>query len=255
MIVAPPQGSCFAIDVGPSVDNPPITSWETGDPRLRFLAFDGVLVSKAAQLKAQGANTSIVRTSNSTLIADATVPGRTITIVGFDVGESNWPLKASFVLFVRNIVELARLHRAQGIAGPARTGEVLRIAVPTGTDKVTFSGPNLAERDVAVKLGFVVVPPLERAGLYKLRWTAPHVGGALVAANLTSEHESDVRPRAVQADAGGGNATAIPAQKIPESHNEWGAWLALLAALVIAFDVWWLTRTPKKPVTIAGGAR
>jgi hypothetical protein len=251
MIIAPPAGSCLGLDVAATIDNPQITSWESGDPRLRFLTLDGVLIAKSAQLKAQGAGASLIRAPTTTLVADASVPGRMLTLVGFDVADSNWPLKASFVLFVRNVVELARLHRAQGVAGPARTGEPLRIAVPTGTESIVIEGPGMPTggQTVGARLGFAIVPPLERAGLYALRWTAPHVGGAIVSANLTSEKESDVRPRPVLVDANGGaGAASVPASKVVDAHNEWGSWLALLAALVILFDVWWLTRKPRAPV-------
>src|SRR5207253_8815682 len=78
MVVAPPQGNCLGIDVGATIENPPITSWEHCDPRLRFLTFDGVLVAKTAPLDAKGANTSLVRSTSTTLIADASIPGRTL---------------------------------------------------------------------------------------------------------------------------------------------------------------------------------
>jgi hypothetical protein len=250
MIVGPPEGTCLGIDVGKAIDNPAITSWEAGDPRLRFLTLDGVLVARSQALRAQGAGASLVRAPMTTLIADASVPGRMLTIVGFDVAESNWPLKASFVLFVRNVVELARLHRAQGVAGPARTGEPLRVAVPSGTEAITIEGPAFAgAQTISARLGFAIVPPLERAGLYALRWTTPHVGGALVSANLTSEAESDVRARPVLVDANAGaGAATVHASKVVDSHNEWGSWLAMLAAAVILFDVWWLTRKPRASV-------
>jgi hypothetical protein len=76
-----------------------------------------------------------------------------------------------------------------------------------------------------------------------LRWSAPHVGSTVVVANLTSEKESDIRPRPVELVAGGG-AGAVAA-KVPDAHAEWAQWLALVAALVLAFDVWWLTRSPR----------
>ena len=251
MVIGPPAGSCLGIDVGATIENPQVTSWESGDARLRFLTLDGVLVAKSAQLKAQGAGASLIRAPTTTLVADASIPGRMLTIVGFDVADSNWPLKASFVLFIRNVVELARLHRSQGVAGPARTGEPLRVAVPTGTEAITIEGPGLPTggQTIGARLGFAIVPPLERAGLYALRWTVPHVGGALVSANLTSEKESDVRARPVLVDANaGGGAATVHASKVVDAHNEWGSWLALLAALVILFDVWWLTRKPRAPI-------
>jgi hypothetical protein len=258
LVIDPPQGTCFGVEVGAPVDTPPITSWEAGDARLRFLTLDGVHVSKSATLRAPGANGALVRSTSTALIADASSPGRMVTVVGFDVGESDWPLKASFVLFMRNVVELARLHRAQGAAGPARTGEALRVAVPGATTSVRVEGPGMPEHDATAKDGFVIVPAVERAGIYHVRWTSPHIGEALVAANLTSEKESDVRPRTVVVDgAAGATATTTRAAKIADAHSEGSTWLALLAALVIAFDVWWLTRKPRasqiSTATVTGG--
>jgi hypothetical protein len=144
------------------------------------------------------------------------------------------------------VVELSRLHRSQGAAGPARTGEALRIALPSSTPTVKIEGPGIPEHEVQAKGGFAVLPPIDRAGLYKIRWTAPNIGGALVAANLTSERESDVRPRPIPVE-GGGSAKAMPAASLVDAHNEWGTWLALFAAALIAFDVWWITRKPRAP--------
>jgi hypothetical protein len=215
---------------------------------------DGVHVAKGRELMAKGAGSSLVRAGKSTLVADATLPGRTVTIVGFDVGDSDWPLKASFVLFVRNVVEQARVHRAQGAAGPARTGDPLRVAVPPGTTSVKVVGPGDAERELPARGGFAIVPAVERAGLYEIRWTAPRFGSVRVPANLTSEKESDVKPRPIALDATGG-AQAV-ASRAAEPHQEWAPWLALFAAIVLALDVWWLTRRPKavSPVPVGGKA-
>jgi len=245
LIVAPPEGNCLGIDVGKSVEQPQLTSWEAGDTRFRFLTLDGVHLTKANPLAAQGAGASLARAGTVTIIGDASVPGSAATVVGFDVGESDWPLKASFVLFIRNVVEGARLHRSQGAVGPVRTGDPLRIALPADVTKITVDGPGMPEHDVDCKGGFAIVPPVERAGLYHAKWTTPHVGSVLVAANLTSEKESDITPRPVTVDATAGSSTS--ASRLADAHHEWGLWLALLATLLIAIDLFWLTRQSPAP--------
>ncbi|MEO6418529.1 MAG: VWA domain-containing protein, partial [Polyangiaceae bacterium] len=258
VFIAPPVGTCAGIDVGAAVDQPQLTSWEAGDPRLRFLTLDGVHVSHATPLKAEGAGASLLRAGKVTLIADASLPGRTVTVLGFEVGDSDWPLKASFVLFVRNLVEMSKLHRAQGTTGPVKTGDPLRIALPNGVTSVRVESPDpstgaVVDREVAAKGGFAILPALEKAGFYRIRWTAPHIGNVLVAANLTSERESDVRPRPVKWDSGG--APTMSAARITDSHQEWGQWLALFAAGIIAFDIYWLTRRtrPGAPAKLGKG--
>jgi hypothetical protein len=243
LVLAPPAGSCLGIDVGPSVDGPLITSWETGDARLRFLTLDGVHVARTLALAAHGVGASLVRSTSTTLVADASAPGRAVTVVGFDPGDSDWPLKASFVLFVRNVVELGRLHRAQGVAGPARTGDPARVAVPSGTKMVQVEGPAMPPRDVAARDGFAILPPLDRAGLYHVRWSEPHIGEALVPVNLASARESDVRPHPVRLE---GTATPVAATvHALDAQSEWATWLGLLAALALALDVYWVTRQPR----------
>jgi hypothetical protein len=242
LVLGPPTGGCFGVDVRAAVDGPRITSWETGDARLRFLTLDGIHVARSLGLVAYGAGASLVRSTATTLVADASLPGRTVTLVGFDPGDSDWPLKASFVLFVRNVVELARTHRAQGTAAPARTGEPVRLAVPEGTSRVLVSGPGLVDREVTARDGFAVLPSLDRAGLYHVRWNEPHVGTALVPVNLTSARESDVRRRPVSVEAA---ATPAASARAVETPSEWAAWLGALAALALALDVYWVTRQPR----------
>jgi hypothetical protein len=247
LVVAPPAGTCFSVGVGPVVDDPPLTSWEASDPRLRFLTLDGVHVAHAMTLQARGAGAALVRSTSATLVADASVPGRTVTLVGFDVGDSDWPLKASFVLFVRDIVEVARAHRLQGSSGPTRTGDPVRVGVPAGTQNVLVDGPGLPERQLAVHDGLVTLPSLERAGLYHVRWTEPHVGAVVVAANLTSAAESDVRPRPLEIDGSPQGAPTRPETAVGlGARDSWIRWLAALAAAALALDLVWVTRQPRR---------
>ena len=112
-----------------------ITSWENGDPRMRFLTLDGVHVAKANALKPDGATQELIRTQQGTIATDISTATRTGTLLGFDVGDSDWPLKASYVLFMRNVLEQARAHRAHGMTGPARAGEPLRVSHPWDGDE------------------------------------------------------------------------------------------------------------------------
>jgi hypothetical protein len=231
------------VAVGASVEHPAITSWATGDPRLRFLTLDGVHVSRAAKLAADGAAQELVRTADGALVVDASAPGRTATLVGFDVGESDWPLKASFVLFVRNVVEQARTHRAHGITGPVRVGEPMRLTLPPSATTLKVDGPGDASREVPVRSGLAVVADVERAGLYHVSWQGARPGSAFVAANLTSDRESDLRTRPLAIEKGEGTIAA--ADRVADAHTEWTWLLAALALAMLVLDVLWLTRKPR----------
>ena len=186
----------------------------------------------------------LVRSSSTTLVADASVPGRTVTVVGFDPGDSDWPLKASFVLFVRNVVELARLHRAQGAAGPgAYRGSGSRRRAggdDEGARRRARASPSARS---PAKDGVAILPPLDRAGLYHVRWNEPHVGAALIAANLTSAQRERRAARGRSPSQARRGAAATTAPRTCSTHTASGSpGSRLLAALAIASDVYWTTR-------------
>jgi Aerotolerance regulator N-terminal/von Willebrand factor type A domain len=247
VIVAPPPGTCLGVGVGTPRDAPALTSWAEGDARFRFLTLDGVGVAHATPLAAEG-SAALVRSSEGALVADASPPGRSGTLIGFDVGDSNWPLRASFVLFVRNVVELARTHRDHG-AGSGRAGEALRIAVPPGVERVKVDGPPAGarptSREAAARAGLAVVSDVRRAGLYHVSWQGTTPGSTLVAVNLTSERESDLRARLDPSTVVGARVALTPV--VADAHADWSYLAAALALGLVALDAYWLTRRARAP--------
>lgn len=251
LLIHPPPGRCAGTVVGAAVEHPEITSWENADPRMRFLTLDGVHVAKANLLAPDGASQRLVHAREGTLVADVSSSTRTATLIGFDPGESDWPLKASFVLFVRNLLELSRIHRAHGITGPARAGEPMRVSLPPSAQKVEAVGPGGERLEVSVRGGLAVLPDVARAGLYTVSWQGPQAGSTLVPANLTSAAESDLSARALPVQEG---KVTVSAATTTEAHREHTWILALLALGLVVFDVWWLTRDPRASSPVAGPA-
>jgi hypothetical protein len=243
LVVHPPKGACIGTAVGDEIEAPVVTSWESGDPRLRFLSFDGVTIARANALEAESKKAELVHGRPSPLVSDISTASRTATLVGFDVGESNWPFKASFVLFVRNVVEEARAHRAHGATNTARTGEPLTLPVPpdvASVDVTQPSGPVLVAR---VRSGVAVVPSLAHAGLYRASFGGRAPGTVVVPVNLTSRAESDLSS-VVSAPASGG-VTIRSAKDAPAGYRDLGWILAAVALAFVLFDVHWFTRRPR----------
>lgn len=251
LIVNPPAGLCHRTMVGDELDRPSVTSWDTADPRMRFLSLDGLHVETARLLSPEGKSQELVRTQAGPILTDISTAARSGTLVGFDVGESDWPLQASFVLFVRNLLEQARVHRAHGLTGPARVGQPLRVTLPSTAEDVTVTDPRGEEIAVvapgkgtdAVTTGvggLVVLPHVDQIGLYRFAWQGPQAGTMVVPANLTSVAESDVRQRTLPPESAG--ISVRSSDERPDAHNEWVWVLALIALAFIVFDVWYFTR-------------
>lgn len=243
LVVHPPAGTCMGALIGQTLESPSITSWETRDPRLRFLTLDGVYVARANLLRPEAVTQELIRTQSGPIAVDVSTPSRTATLLGFDVGDSDWPLKASFVLFVRNLLEQARAHRAHGATGPARAGEPLRATVPATAKDLTATGPDGEKVEASLRGGLAVLPDVSRVGFYTLSWQGPQAGTLVVPVNLTSAAESDLTAKpALEA---GGEVKVTAAGSEPDAHNEW-TWVLALAALgFIVFDVWYFTRAPR----------
>jgi hypothetical protein len=255
LVVHPPPGPCAGTLVGAAVEHPEITSWENGDPRLRLVDLDGVHVARANLLTADGASLRLVTARQGALVTDISTSTRTGTLIGFDPGESDWPLKASFVVFVRNLLEQARAHRAQGVSGPARAGEPMRVVLPASATHVVATGPGGEKLDVSQRGGLAVLPDVARAGFYRVTWQGPQAGATLVPANLTSAAESDLSPRSLVVDpASPGVGVTVTAGAPPDAHHEHTWVLALLALAFVVFDVWWFTRDPRAASPVAGPA-
>lgn len=253
LIVNPPKGTCLGATVGEAVERPMITSWATEDQRFRFLTLDGVILAKAKLIEVDSPRKELVHTREGTVVADVSTPGRTATLVGFDVGDSNWPYKASFVLFVRNLVELARAHRAHGVGGAGTAGEPVRLAVPHTVDEVEIVGPDEKKQTVKAREGLAIVPGTTRAGVYHASWGMPAPGSVAFAVNLTSERESDVREKPIEVSEGSTQVTS--AKRMSNAHTEWSWVLALLALALVVFDVWYVTRKPRLTGVAGAGSR
>jgi hypothetical protein len=244
LILDPPPGPCGTAMVGPILNAPAVTSWAEVDPRLRFLSLDGVELLRARRLEPDSPQAALVQSREGSLVVDASSPGRSVTVVGFDVGDSNWPLKASFVLFLRNVVELARSHRVRGAEAPARAGEAYSLRVPLDVNEVELESPSGARQTYAARDGLCVVPSLPRAGFYFATFAGKAKGSALFSANLSSERESDLRPQELPLGPGR-KVAARNANELTAAVVDWSWLLAALALVLIALDVWWVTKKPR----------
>ncbi|MBI4954796.1 MAG: VWA domain-containing protein, partial [Myxococcales bacterium] len=263
LLVHPPTGRCHGTEVGAAVEAPRITDWDHADARLRFVGLDGVLVASARPVVPESPRQALVRSDRGALVVDASTSARTVTVVGFDVGDSNWPLRASFVLFVRNLLEQARLHRASGLAAPAVVGEPLRAFVPRGVAEVELELPPAAplaatvhdepreRRTLRARDGLCIVPEVDRVGLFRLDWQAPTPGSLVVPVNLASAAESDLRARADGPTTDGASVTTHAEQG--EGRSDWSFLFALFALAFVLFDLWYFGR-PTRPVRLAAGA-
>jgi hypothetical protein len=255
IIVGPGPGACHGAAVSDRTIAPDITSWRSLDARMRFLSLDNVHVAEARVLGPVGDPRTLIGSREGPIALDATVPGRRVTIIGFDVRKSDWPLSASFVIFVRNAVEAARTHRASGATGVFSTTEVLRVKVPERVTDVTVDVAGV-ERHVPVREGLAQIAPTERVGPVKVSWRSPTIGYANLATNLASARETNIGFRAgSNIPTAQGTAPAEGVRPAAYGHTSLVPHLALLLAALLALELFLVTRQTKVPSPIVAPSK
>lgn len=248
LIVGPPPGPCLGVEVHAVVELPKLTSWDALDPRFRFASLDGVKLAHATPLGDGSPLGTLVRSDQGAIAIDARDGERSATMLGFDVGDTDWPLRASFVIFVRNVVELARAHRSRGGFLPLTTGGTLRVPVPKGSTEgvVTLEGDPTFTRKVSARGGFISISPIARAGIYRVSFAGETTKTVTAFANLTNVGESDPFRKDMTID---GTPRGV-AETSPVVHREWTSFFAILGTLLVLADVLVLTRK-RRPSTLA----
>ncbi len=246
VVIAPPPGPCLGALVGAALEEPLITHWDHTDPRLRFVVLDDISVARARPLALHQRGSPLVQSNLGTIVADLSDGAQTTTLLSFNPEESNWPLRASFVLFVRNLLELARQSRVEAHPLGFTVGDPVRLRIPSEVASATWSLPDGTEREIPARRGAVLLPDLRQSGHHLLSWQGRHPGSITIPANVAH----GVGQPAKAGDRGH-RFPLLPSDRsspLPErSLANLAAGLAAVALALLAVDVAWTTRRPHRP--------
>ncbi len=237
LIVNPPAGPCLGVNIGAPLDHPEVTHWDESDPRFRFASLSELRIAKANRLEPDSDASVLLWSRQAALMTRFSSETRNGTLLGFDFDDTNWPLKASFVLFVRNLVDMARGQRQRTGLLTARTGHPLRVTVPLDVTEVSVTLPDETKRMLRASQGVVVLPRAAAAGFYYFAWQGKSPGSTLVPANLASHRESDPSKDELDLGSVGAGATPEPLTR----DRDLLPWVGALALLFVLLDTAYLT--------------
>lgn len=249
LVVDPPEGPCLGVNVGEVVEAPVLTSWAEVDPRFEFVDFEDVHLRRARQIRGLTGSEASLHAGDSTIAASLDIDGAHGTLLSFDPGESDWPLEASFVVFARNIAELARGARTNEGRAFFDAGAPLRFKVPRETERITLEDPKGEKQDLDAHDGVVIVPGASLAGFYFASWRLPRAGSTLMAAHFSAGNESDLRRGATSAKVPHKARAVASVARVADV-----SWLlAVVAIMLIVLDIWYVTRRPQTSMLKAAG--
>src|SRR5206468_7015970 len=111
------------------VEAPPLVDWKSTHPLLRYAGFDNVQVAASLTAKTPNWAVSLLDAPQAPLILAGELGRQRIIWIGFDLLESNWPLRVSFPIFVANAVEWLNPANAKSSQLLVKAGDPFRLAL------------------------------------------------------------------------------------------------------------------------------
>jgi hypothetical protein len=237
-----PKGNVLAIHVINTnwvpgitrVEGPPIVDWKSTHPLMRYSGFDNVQVVESYVAKAPNWAVAIADSPQAPLMLAGELGRQRIVWIGFDVLESNWPLRVSFPIFIENAVDWLNPANAAGGQLLVKAGEAFRMGLPQPESSARITLPGGGSKTLALdpKANEFVFAETYKQGTYKL-----HIGtnDIVFCVDLLDKDESNIKPRD---ELQIGKYTKVTATKMQRANMELWRTIAGIG-LVVLMGEWW----------------
>lgn len=228
------------------VTAPRITGWLTKHPILRYLAAlheVGIaeafkmndLPQRTPKLIETGNNVAIMVTLNRESFTDLVMTFPLLTDDEASRWNTDWPLKPSFPLFLRNVLYVLGNVSDAAYEENVRPGEVKTIRPDKAVQRMSIMAPDNQSQtlgdDRQAKAAFPF-GATDRVGVYQAKWEG---GQRSFAVNLLDPEESNIEPRpSIQI----GNEVLTAGQQSAPPRELW-KWFALVALLLLLLE-WYI---------------
>lgn len=236
-----PQGENVPFEVGKLVesdDNYALGFDELDEkhPILRYTSLSDVNIARGHPLKGEKEDKVIARSFKGPLLIQGRRSGVKFVALGFDIRESDLPLRIAWPIFLLNTIN-DFVEEDVSYISSFKTGEVWHIPAASSADTATLEMPDGSKRGVPVKDGRAVFLG-QLAGFYKLSTGAPGAEEThMFAANLSDPAESAIAP-VQELKVGSRAAGQVGEFKIGVRRE---LWVYLLAAVLVVTAIEWLT--------------
>jgi hypothetical protein len=213
---------------------------DTKSPLVRYTALSDVQISRAHILKGSKEDKVVGSSFKGPILISGRRGGSKFVALGFDIRESDLPLRISWPLFLLDTIN-DFVEEDTSYISSFTTGQVFRVPAPSGVDVAELLQPggdpskDADWRQVPVEDGRAVFLG-EHAGFYTLR-TEDKTYETMFAANLSDPVESDIEPvkelKVGKSDAGEPSGFTVGVRR--------EFWIYLLIAVIGISAIEWLT--------------
>lgn len=217
------------------VETPAIVDWKATHPLLRYAGFDNVSVMQSWAAKPPTWAVSLVEAPQAPLILAGELGRQRIVWVGFDILESNWPLRVSFPIFIANAVDWLNPANAKNNQLLIKAGEPFRLGLTTPEKSAEVKLPDGTTRAITVdsSANELVFGDTVKQGTYHLQ---VGTNSATFCVNLLDSAESNTKPHD---ELKFGEYTRVAATTMQRTNMELWRTLAAIGLAVLMFEWWW----------------
>ncbi len=232
---APPD---VPIEVLGRIETPVIMDWDRKHPIMRQVDFAKIAIQDAMRVRPLAAGKILVEAVGGPLVYLLEEPNRKAVFFGFDLFQSDLPLRVAFPLMMSK--SLRWLHPA-GLDQSSlslQTGQPIQLPVEHGVNTATVTTPGGRSVRAQVTRGAISYTETDEVGVYTI--STPR-GETKVAVNLFNPDESELAPKPLPAFVEGARAETVP---VPVQRELW-QFLVLLALVLLIVEgvLYWRRQT------------
>lgn len=219
-----------------NLTEPRILDWVTDHPLLRFVEFEDVTLRRALALDIPDTALRLVESPGGPLVVAYTSNQIHLVCWGFDLFESNLPLRMAFPLLTANSVQWLLQRGLPQQAAVRQTGEPLRVEIPLNTRRAVLTTPQGTRFEIPPDSSRVAT--FDRTfsqGFYRTEFDGQP--GPVFGLSLLDEKESQTTPRP-EFPMATGAITNTPVGQLSRSHREIWPWIVSALIALLLFE--WL---------------
>jgi Ca-activated chloride channel family protein len=240
LFIAPPR-STEVFSVTGRIDQPvPRAVASAGDPDrdplLLHVDFQHVSVLEAARVSmpiwARPVIVGGTVDDSTPLLWAGERDGQRVAVLAFDLRRSDLPLQVAFPVLLANLASWLAPAGGSDLPTVVPPGTVLSLALPPDIEPADVRSayairPDGSQAQLAVEGRRAILSDTRQLGVYEIRWDANEA--ALVAVNLFSTQESDIRPAGNLPVTGMGPGAGAEVETGRTARREWWRALAFVA--------------------------
>lgn len=175
-----------------------VLDWKRDHPMLRHLALAKLFVAESLRLEVPLSADTLIEGTSGPLVVLHREGRSTHLVVGFDVLQSNWPLRVSFPLFLHNALQYMAISSDLSVRESFKPGATPRLPrhnlerAGEGLREITLLSSRSPEKIPVPPTGDFALPPLNRVGLYRTDPVIPQY--ERLAVNMLDDSESNIQP-------------------------------------------------------------